>query len=123
MDRDLSVDSLEDFEILAKVYFDSGEYELDEQQRLLLVNSLQEKSNEINDIVIIGYADRVGSAMYNSHLSQLRAARVMSEVKKASPNLANIISIDGLGEIAVPVSTDDGIGESKNRTVHIYFRR
>jgi OOP family OmpA-OmpF porin len=68
------------------------------------------------DIMIVGYADRAGSAAFNLRLSCLRAEAVKAALlERGVP--AGPIRVEAQGEERALVPTADGVAERQNRYV------
>lgn len=67
----------------------------------------------LNEIIIIGYADRLGSTEYNQHLSEARARTVATYLQ--SKGITTPMQVLGKGE-AMPVTTDCR-GEKATKTL------
>lgn len=103
----LSADQLFDFD--KAVLRPKGKETLDE-----LVSKLG--GVNYDTIVVIGYADRLGTDSYNKKLSERRAAAVKSYLVREKGIPADRIFTDGKGE-ANPVTGDSCKGNKKTRTL------
>ncbi len=103
----LSADQLFDFD--KAVLRPKGKETLDE-----LVSKLE--GVNYDTIVVIGYADRLGTDAYNKKLSERRAASVKSYLVKEKGIPAESIFTDGKGE-ANPVTGDTCKGNKKTRAL------
>lgn len=103
----LSADQLFDFD--KAVLRPKGKETLDE-----LVSKLE--GVNYDTIVVIGYADRLGTDAYNKKLSERRAASVKSYLVKEKGIPAERIFTDGKGE-ANPVTGDSCKGNKKTRAL------
>lgn len=103
----LSADQLFDFD--KAVLRPKGKETLDD-----LVSKLE--GVNYDTIVVIGYADRLGSDAYNKKLSERRAAAVKSYLVKEKGIPADRIFTDGKGE-ANPVTGDTCKGDKKTKSL------
>jgi OmpA-OmpF porin, OOP family len=69
-------------------------------------------------ILVVGHADRSGSATYNEKLS-LRRATVVKGALVSDGISAGSVTVSGRGESDPMVPTADGVREPQNRRVHI----
>ena len=85
--------------------FDSAELRMPQPKLDEIANALG-GSSEINDVVITGYTDRIGSAKYNQKLSERRALSVKNYLTSKGID-ANRLKAEGKGEAnPVVVCTD-----------------
>jgi OOP family OmpA-OmpF porin len=87
------------------IYFEFNRSRLTEAERQK-VNSLTNELKSMHDITgvsIVGYADRMGTASYNEHLSQQRAANVEAYMRQQGYLNTTIAKTQWLGE-SVPVT-------------------
>lgn len=85
--------------------FDSAELRMPQAKLDEIANALG-SSREINDVVITGYTDRIGSAKYNQKLSENRALSVKNYLTSKGID-ANRLKAQGKGEAnPVVVCTD-----------------
>jgi OmpA-OmpF porin, OOP family len=103
----LDADTLFDFDKAA--LRSEGKEKLDE-----LVSKLE--GVEYDTIVVVGYADRIGSEDYNKKLSVRRAESVKEYLVKEKGIAADNIFTDGKGE-ANPVTTNECKGEKKTKAL------
>ena len=85
--------------------FDSAELQMP-QPKLDEIAKALEGSNEINDIVITGYSDRLGSNGYNQKLSERRANTVKNYLSAKGVN-AKRLKAEGKGEANPVVQCSD----------------
>ena len=76
------------------------------QPKLDEIAKALEGSNEINDIVITGYSDRLGSNGYNQKLSERRANTVKNYLSAKGVN-AKRLKAEGKGEANPVVQCSD----------------
>ncbi len=105
---------------LGVIYFEINDYTLTNDERAELNEIFSDPKYHSKNIIVIGFADRTGSDFYNIQISLLRAAEVKREIDAITGGKAVFVSIDGLGEIGIPVQTPDNRRERENRSVYIY---
>ncbi len=71
------------------------------------------------EVVLVGHADRSGSARYNMKLSESRVAAVRDALKKAGVDVP--FSESAVGESRPAVPTADNVRERRNREVVIHI--
>ena len=104
------------------VYFDAGSSTIRNADKVVL-DKASRAYNEGKPIVMIlsGSADRTGQAESNLELSQRRAAAVLEGlINRGIP--ADRFQVLAKGETDLPVPTDRGVAEPKNRRVDITWR-
>ncbi len=69
-------------------------------------------------IKVSGHADRAGSTVYNTKLSEMRAQTVVDALMKAGIEVT-AIEMAAYGEYVTAVPTDDGVKSAENRRVEI----
>ncbi len=103
---------------LPKIYFESKESTLSQENLELLERSIAELKNA-KEIIITGYADDIGSDGYNMNLSKLRATAVREFLEK---NKVGKIKLVANGEKALKNSTPAEEMRKENRRVDIEVR-
>jgi adhesin transport system outer membrane protein len=73
------------------------------------------------EIVLVGHADRAGTARRNETLSRQRAQAVRAWLERTGLPIRSI-SVEALGEQSVEMPTPDGRREKRNRRVEIHVR-
>ena len=106
--------------LLGQFYFDSASFAVSDADLSALLAAIESQRDEIGQITIVGFADTVGSAAFNRILSQRRAAAVRQALLQKGVPPATIVSINGLGEDSLPLTTADSVPQPENRTVLIY---
>ena len=106
--------------LLGQFYFDSASFAVADADLSALLAAIESQRDEIGQITIVGFADTVGSAAFNRVLSQRRAAAVRQALLQKGVPPEMIVSINGLGEDSLPLTTADGVPQPENRTVLIY---
>ena len=104
------------------VYFDAGSSTIRNEDRVVL-DKASRAYNEGKPIVMIltGSADRTGEAENNLELSHRRAGAVLKGLlNRGIP--ADRFQVLDKGETDLPVPTDRGVAEPKNRRVDITWR-
>ena len=104
------------------VYFDPGSTTIRSQDRAVL-DTASRAFNEGKPIVMIltGSADRTGLPADNLSLSERRASAVLKGlIDRGIP--ADRFQVLAKGETDLPVPTDQGVAELKNRRVEITWR-
>ena len=104
------------------VYFDDGSSTIRNEDRVVL-DKASRAYNEGKPIVMIltGSADRTGQAENNLELSHRRAGAVLKGLlNRGIP--ADRFQVLDKGETDLPVPTDRGVAEPKNRRVDITWR-
>jgi len=77
-----------------------------------------QRTQDVQDILVVGHTDSVGTEQYNQGLSERRAATVESYLEEKGLNV-NIIRSRGEGE-ANPIATNETAqGRAKNRRVEV----
>ena len=107
---------------LLTVYFDSGSSSIRNEDKVVL-DKASRAYNEGKPIVMIltGSADRTGQAEDNLELSQRRASAVLEGlINRGIP--ADRFQVLAKGETDLPVPTNPGVAEPKNRRVDITWR-
>jgi len=106
--------------VLGEIHFASGGFSLG-PAALDAVSSIAEVAIRTNRrIVIRGYADRVGNPVFNQALSLRRAIAVQLALIDQSVPTWQFHSVDGYGEDALPIRTDDERPEPGNRVVIVF---
>lgn len=105
---------------VAEVHFDPGSADLTPGGRRNTLEALERiKAMEAAKVRVVGYADTVGDASYNRHLSAQRARSVATLLEQVG--LSNgVIEIVGNGEDGIPEPTSDGVSEPLNRFAGIF---
>lgn len=80
------------------------------------------KAANVKRVVLIGHADRSGSAEYNQGLSRARVVAVGNAIMEAGI-ARNMVVKNFAGETSPQVKTDDGVRERMNRRVEVMFER
>ena len=102
------------------IYFDLNKATLnDEAQREIDHAVARIRGLRAKEVVLVGHADRSGSARYNMALSERRVTAVRDALKKAGVDVP--FSESAVGESRPAVPTADNVRERRNRevTVHI----
>jgi outer membrane protein OmpA-like peptidoglycan-associated protein len=104
------------------VHFKLGKYVLQPDSQVMLANIVAALANfPAGEAVVIGHADRMGSAADNLRLSLRRAAAVREFLVSAGV-AREAISVVGRGELEPAVITDDEVADALNRRVEIKLR-
>jgi outer membrane protein OmpA-like peptidoglycan-associated protein len=104
------------------VHFKPGKYVLQPDSQVMLANIVAALANfPAGEAVVIGHADRMGSAADNLRLSLRRAAAVREFLVSAGV-AREAISVVGRGELEPAVITDDEVADALNRRVEIKLR-
>jgi hypothetical protein len=99
-------------------YFDWNSVELKPEAQEELQNAAARIKNGTARLKIVGKADRSGTDRYNMALSA-RRADVIREALIADGLSEDRIDVQWTGEQQLPVATNDGVREQKNRVVEI----
>jgi outer membrane protein OmpA-like peptidoglycan-associated protein len=100
-------------------FFDLGSTKLSEQSMATISQAAQVFKSRTNvNMVVIGYADTVGSAALNMQLSQ-RRANVVRDALIAAGVPAGAITTTASGETSLLVDTGPDSNQPKNRRVVI----
>ena len=114
-----------------EVYFEWDRASLSDQARAALrqtlneglfarIGSAERSGLSLRRVLLRGHTDREGSAAYNVHKSERMAGAVRRElVSLGIP--PSVITIEGLGESAPLVETQDGVREPLNRRVEVFL--
>lgn len=104
------------------VYFDFNKSTLtNEAQTLIAQAARQALSNDIQNVVVEGNADRSGSSAYNQVLSQ-RRAQIVRDGLIANGVPAERITMRAFGEDNPAKPTEDGIREPLNRRTDVTIK-
>lgn len=113
------------FEVLSmyKVYFDHDSAGLGDHVEPLL----KEISEAVNTyrpskVVLSGFSDRTGNQDYNYNLSRKRAEAVRQRLENMGV-MKEMLDIQYFGETNLPVATEDGVRNPRNRVVTVYFAK
>jgi outer membrane protein OmpA-like peptidoglycan-associated protein len=104
------------------LYFDAGSSTIRNQDRAVL-DAASHAYNEGKPIVMIltGSSDRTGSSEANLNLSERRAGAVLKGLRdRGIP--ADRFQVLAKGETDLPVPTNQGVAELRNRRVEITWR-
>lgn len=101
------------------VYFDSGKFTISDKSKKVLsaITSELKKANKY-EIVLNGYADKVGKEDANMTLSKKRVDAVKKSLVQAGIN-PDLITVIAFGSENSIVDTDKGAPEQQNRVVEI----
>ena len=104
------------------VYFDAGSSTIRNEDRIVLDKASRAYSEGKPIVMILtGSADRTGQAENNLELSHRRAGAVLKGLlNRGIP--ADRFQVLDKGETDLPVPTDRGVAEPKNRRVDITWR-
>lgn len=98
-------------------YFDFDQATLTaEGQQLIAEAARQALANPSARVSLVGHVSRTGSLGYNQRLSERRVDTVRQALIAAGVDAARI-DFKALGETQLPVPTDDGVEEPRNRVV------
>ncbi|MBF0549526.1 MAG: substrate-binding domain-containing protein [Deltaproteobacteria bacterium] len=104
---------------LGKVYFEPGEYKLDNPNKERLNQIMTDYGNPVNTtlwLALVGYADEEGkNANYNDWLSKARALTISEMIKEKLGNVP--MRAEGLG-----ILRDKDGGRTENRRVEIWVQ-
>lgn len=105
---------------VAEVHFDSGSADLTPGGRRNALEALERiKAMAPARVRVVGYADTVGDAGYNRHLSAQRARSIATVLEQGG--LTNgAVEIVGNGEDGLPEPTPDGVSEPLNRCAGVF---
>ncbi|HHL19325.1 MAG TPA: OmpA family protein, partial [Thiothrix sp.] len=104
--------------------FNSGSYHLTNQGHIeldALVAQMKNKKIKIQQILIEGHTDNIGSSRTNYYLSQQRARSVANYLVSKGIN-QGLINVVGYGEDRPIASNKTSMGRAKNRRVKIVVR-
>jgi OOP family OmpA-OmpF porin len=105
-----------------RVYFEFNKYNLtSEAKRVLEHVTTQAKAEPTMRILLVGHADRAGTAAYNMGLSHRRASAVRVQLQHDGIKRSRIDE-RWVGESHPLVPTPDGVREPRNRVVVITIR-
>lgn len=106
--------------------FETGSSELDGKARTdirRLARRLAQPDMAGREVMLIGFADSVGSFATNLRLAEGRARQVLDELRSADPALeAMAMEAKGYGELMPIACNDTETGRAKNRRVEIWVR-
>ena len=104
------------------VYFDAGSTSIRREDRAVLDHASRAYSEGKPIVMILtGTADRTGDAQVNLEISQRRAEAVLQGLlARGIP--ADRFQVLAKGETELPVPTNEGVAELKNRRVEITWR-
>jgi OOP family OmpA-OmpF porin len=105
--------------VLEEIYFPFDSAEIRPAGTRVLDKLMdQVRNGTMQKIMVVGYADRVGSAEYNQKLSMRRATAVeRALLQRGFPR--ELIVATGVGETNLPHPTADGVPSARNRVVKI----
>jgi OOP family OmpA-OmpF porin len=105
---------------VAEVHFDSGSADLTPGGRRNALEALERiKAMSPARVRVVGYADTVGDAGYNRHLSAQRARSIAMVLEQGGLSNGEV-EIVGNGEDGLPEPTPDGVSEPLNRCAGIF---
>jgi outer membrane protein OmpA-like peptidoglycan-associated protein len=105
---------------VAEVHFDSGSADLTPGGRRNALEALERiKAMAPAKVRVVGYADTVGDAGYNRHLSAQRARSIAAVLDQGGLSNGEV-EIVGNGEDGLPEPTPDGVSEPLNRCAGIF---
>ena len=97
------------------VYFDFNSTKLtnNAKKKLNSLISLIQRSKEVANVEIIGYADRIGSSAYNKSLSQKRSSVVQDYFTSQGYLKTTTLTVMGIGEAASVTNCSDELNRDK----------
>ncbi len=81
---------------------------------------IAQEKNRTTGVSIYGFTDRRGTAEYNQELALRRATNVRSYLIQNGFDFTKINSLNGLGEDAAAISSEDGAEDAKERSVVLF---
>ncbi len=105
-------------DLMQIIYFDFDQFTLSEVSKNKIKLFIKKYKNEINEYLIVGHADTMGSKNYNLSLS-IERAKVVQETLVTFGIKKNIIKILGKGEESLAINTPDNTKHPGNRRVEI----
>jgi OOP family OmpA-OmpF porin len=106
-----------------RVFFDFDKSVLLPKAREIIATAaVTAKKDKVSRILVVGHADRAGSAQHNLGLSGRRAEAVKAELVANGIPAANIIT-QAKGETQPLVPTADGVAEPQNRRAEISLQK
>ena len=104
------------------LYFVEGSDDLTEDSKQAFERVLADLGTRaVNDVVIVGHTDAVGSDQYNDALAKKRADRMAALLIARGVAPQDIVAV-GRGKRDLLIPTPDGIAEPRNRRVEIVVR-
>lgn len=103
------------------VHFDTGKYELSEQDKASLCSTANNAAATENALLlVVGYTDSVGDEEFNQQLSEKRAARVINYLQQACGwKPYRMLTPTGMAEADPLASNDTEEGKAQNRRVAV----
>jgi outer membrane protein OmpA-like peptidoglycan-associated protein len=102
------------------VFFDSNSARVSEPMRAVLDNVVAGLNQGEGSLVLLGNADRAGSAAHNRALACRRARSVRAYLMSHGIS-ADRIGVQSAGEDRPLENTPDGVAEPQNRSVNLTF--
>ena len=99
--------------------FDQWTINAEEESRIDSVLNLQD--GRIQEIILVGHTDSIGSLSYNWKLSEKRVLAIKELLQRKGRKEA-LISMDYQGEIAPVVDNQTALGRQRNRRVEMIIR-
>lgn len=98
------------------LFFDWDKSNITPIAQLVIDNIVADWLGAVDELILVGHADRSGSERYNQRLSERRTAAV-TEALVSQGLAANRIRGSAVGESDPLVATADGVREARNRRV------
>jgi outer membrane protein OmpA-like peptidoglycan-associated protein len=92
--------------------FDSARINSDARRKLDKIARVLKKSNDVVDVDVVGFADRLGDADYNVKLSKERAVAVKNYLAQKGYVNTRVVDTRGLGETGSITSCDSNEARS-----------
>lgn len=103
-----------------ELFFESGSFELDAQDKAELKALVEKLSGEeLEKIIIQAHTDSIGSSLHNNELAQNRANSVVQELLLQGLD-SSFIDVRTYGEFSPIANNDTEEGRAKNRRVSVY---
>ncbi len=103
-----------------KIYFNRNSTSITAEAATVLNSFITQEKNRTTGVSIYGFTDRRGSASYNQQLAMRRATNVRSYLIQNGFDFTKIKSLNGLGEDAAAISSEDGAEDAKERSVVLF---
>ncbi|MEE9335551.1 MAG: OmpA family protein [Granulosicoccaceae bacterium] len=103
-----------------KIYFNRNSTAITAEAAKVLNSFIAQEKNRTTGVSIYGFTDRRGTAEYNQELALRRATNVRSYLIQNGFDFTKINSLNGLGEDAAAISSEDGAEDAKERSVVLF---
>jgi hypothetical protein len=101
------------------VHFSTNQATISTQEQAKILNSIQPKIATIQNVMVLGHTDQIGSEKYNQQLSNKRAKTVQQFLIANGINANLITIVEGKGETELLTNLVDAKSKQLNRRVTI----